>query len=136
MKELAAQTNTATEDIRNKISAIQHSSDMTIEEIKEISTVMDSVNAIVVKISDAIEEQAGTTKEITSNVGSVSKGIEIMTNNLTSATELTSNVSQDISQVNLTSDHVQTTSSQIEDNSKTLDSLAGDLQELVKHFRV
>ncbi len=136
VKELAAQTNEATEDIRHKIQAIQRSSEMTIQEIREISTVMNKVNETVVKITDAIEEQAKTTREITGNVATVAGGIENMTSTVSTAARMTAQVSDNITRVNQTSDQVQNTSSQIEASSKTLAVLAGDLQQLVEQFRI
>ncbi|MCK5520518.1 MAG: CZB domain-containing protein, partial [Candidatus Marinimicrobia bacterium] len=68
VKELAKQTNDATEDISVKIAAIQGSTDNTIEEINTISTVMGSVSEIITTIATAVEEQNVTTREIATNI--------------------------------------------------------------------
>ena len=110
VKELAGQTNKATGDIREKITAIQQSSNIAITEISEITRVISEINSIVVVIAGAVEEQAVTTKQITEDINSVSGGIEGMTQHVDSATEISDSVALDI-------DHVKTTSKSIGEGS-------------------
>ncbi len=136
VKELASQTNQATEDIRQKIEAIQQSSEMTIAEIQEIATIINDINAIVVVIAGAVEEQAVTTTQITEDIGSVSGGIEDMNQNVSSATDIATSVAEDISVVNQTSSHVQSGSGLIKTSASELESLAENLQTLVGKFKL
>jgi methyl-accepting chemotaxis protein len=136
VKELASQTNTATSNIRNKIEAIQQSSNTSIKEIHKIQDVMESVNAIVVNIAGAVEEQTVTSQDITGNITSVSSGIEKMTQNVDHATGITSMVTDDISLVNSTSANIQHGSTHIKKSSTELAALATELQKLVGQFRV
>jgi methyl-accepting chemotaxis protein len=136
VKELAKQTNQATEDIRHKIHAIQQSSDMTIGAIEEISQVINNINSIVVVIAGAVEEQAVTTTQISQDIGSVSSGIEDMNRHVSSATEIMETVSEDIRVVNLTSDQVQNGSTQIKKSAEDLSRLAGELKTLVGKFNL
>jgi methyl-accepting chemotaxis protein len=134
VKELAKQTNQATEDIREKIAAIQQSSDMTITAIEEISQVINDINSIVVVIAGAVEEQAVTTDQIAQDIASVSTGIEDMNKNVASATEIVESVSGDIGVVGTTSNQVQNGSSQIKKSAEDLKRLAGELKTLVGKF--
>ncbi len=134
VKELASQTNSATGNIRNKIMAIQKSSDMTIAEISEIAKVINDINSIVVMIAGAVEEQAVTTQQISEDIGSVSAGIEDMNSTVDSASQVAESVSSDISVVNSTSNNVQTGSTQIAENATELAKLADELQILVGKF--
>ncbi len=134
VKELASQTNKATEDIRQKITAIQQSSDMTITAIEEISQVINNINSIVVVIAGAVEEQAVTTTQIAHDIGSVSSGIEEMNRNVTSTTEIAQIVSADIKVVDQTSSQVQNGSTQIKNSAENLSRLAGELKTLVGKF--
>ena len=136
VKELASQTNAATGDIRSKIEAIQHSSDTSIERINKIQEVMENVNAIVVNIAGAVEEQTVTSQDITGNITSVSSGIEEVTKNVEQASEITSTVTEDISQVNSTSVNIQQGSTHIKKSSTELAELATELQKLVGQFRM
>ena len=134
VKELASQTNRATEDIRQKIAAIQQSSDMTITAIEEISQVINDINSIVVVIAGAVEEQAVTTDQIAQDIASVSMGIEDMNKNVTSATEIVESVAGDIGVVNTTSNQVQNGSAQIKKSAEALKQLSGELKTLVGKF--
>jgi methyl-accepting chemotaxis protein len=136
VKELASQTNKATEDIRQKIAAIQQSSDTTITAIEEISQVINNINAIVVVIAGAVEEQAVTTSQITQDIGSVSTGIEDMNRNVSSATEIVEIVSEDIGVVSATSNQVQNGSAQIKRSAEGLKKLAEELKTLVGRFNI
>jgi methyl-accepting chemotaxis protein len=136
VKELAKQTNQATGDIREKIAAIQQSSDMTITAIEEISQVINDINSIVVVIAGAVEEQAVTTTQITQDIGSVSTGIEDMNKNVSLATEIVGSVTEDIGVVNTTSNQVKDGSSQIKKSAEDLKKLAGELKTLVGRFNL
>jgi len=134
VKELAKQTNMATGDIRQKIEAIQLSSEMTIAEIKEISGIINDINSIVVVIAGAVEEQAVTTRQITEDISSVSGAIDDMTKTVGSAAETAKTVSHDIETVNTTSNNVRNDSLHIKGKAGELDQLAKELQTLVAKF--
>jgi len=136
VKELAHQTNKATGDIREKIAAIQKSSDMTITAIEEISQVIDSINSIVVVIAGAVEEQSVTTNEIAQVVAAVAVGLEDMNKDVASATENVESASEDVKMVSATSNQVQNGSSQIKNSADALKKLAGELKTLVGKFNL
>jgi methyl-accepting chemotaxis protein len=71
VKQLATQTNNATDDIRLKISSMQSSTNNTIGEIKHISGVITSVDEIVSSIAASVEEQSVTTRDISCTIGNV-----------------------------------------------------------------
>jgi methyl-accepting chemotaxis protein len=136
VKELAKQTNDATGNIRSQIEAIQQTSDKSIGEIQLISSVMDNINAIVVNIAGAVEEQTATSHDIAGNINNVAIGIKEMTENLNSATAVTNKVAEDVLQVNATSKSVKQGSSHIQESAARLASLADDLHGLVGQFRI
>lgn len=136
VKELAGQTNRATEDIREKITAIQQSSNMAIAEISEITRIISEINSIVVVIAGAVEEQAVTTKQITEDINSVSGGIEGMTQHVDSATEISDSVAMDIDHVKTTSKSIGEGSHHIQENVTGLEKLAEELNGLVSQFKL
>jgi methyl-accepting chemotaxis protein len=71
VKQLATQTNSATDDIRLKISSMQSSTHNTIAEINHISGVITSVDDIVSSIAASVEEQSVTTRDISNTIGNV-----------------------------------------------------------------
>jgi methyl-accepting chemotaxis protein len=81
VKELAKQTAQATEEIGQKIGAIQVDTKDAVQAIGEISTIINQINDISNTIASAVEEQTVTTTEIGRNVQEAAKGSgEIATN--------------------------------------------------------
>lgn len=76
VKELAKQTAKATEDITNKISAIQKDTQGAVEAIGGISKAMEKLNTISGAIAAAVEEQTATTNEVSRVIGESKKGVE------------------------------------------------------------
>ncbi len=76
VKELAKQTAKATEDITNKIGAIQKDTNGAVEAIGGISKAMEKLNSISGAIAAAVEEQTATTNEVSRVIGESKKGVE------------------------------------------------------------
>lgn len=76
VKELAKQTAKATDDITNKIGAIQHDTKSAISAIADISQSVEKLNSISGVIAAAVEEQSATTNEISRVVVQSKKGVE------------------------------------------------------------
>ena len=75
VKELAKQTAKATEDIGQKIDAIQGDTKGAVKAIEEIGTIINQINDISNSIASAVEEQTVTTNEIGRSVTEASKGV-------------------------------------------------------------
>ena len=91
VKQLASETGRATEEITNKIQSIQSRTGDAVEAIREISGVMDRINAISEGIAGAVEEQSAAVGEIAQNAGQAARGTEEMARSIA---EVTSAVSQ------------------------------------------
>ena len=74
VKELAKETARATEDISQKIEAIQTDTRGAVSAINEISSVINRINDFQNMIATAVEEQTATTNEINRNVLEASRG--------------------------------------------------------------
>ena len=74
VKELAKETAAATEDIGQKIVAIQGDAQAAVGAIDEISTVIARISDIQNTIASAVEEQTATTNEITRHVTEAATG--------------------------------------------------------------
>jgi methyl-accepting chemotaxis protein len=80
VKELAKQTAKATDDITNRINAIQGDSKDAVSAINGISTVIEKLNSISVSIAAAVEEQTATANEVARVVKESNKGVEEIAN--------------------------------------------------------
>jgi methyl-accepting chemotaxis protein len=82
VKELAKETAKATEEIGQKIEAIQADTKGAVQAIGEISAIINQINDISNNIASAVEEQTVTTNEIARNVSEAAKGTEEIAKNI------------------------------------------------------
>jgi len=121
VKELAKQTAKATEDISQKIEAIQGDTKGAVEAIATIGTVINQINDISNTIATAVEEQNATTNEMSRNVGEAARGASEIVKNITGVAEA-----------------AQSTSHGAHDSQQAAQSLAkmsNELRELVGQFK-
>jgi methyl-accepting chemotaxis protein len=69
VKELARQTDSATEEIRSKVEGMQNNTQDAVNAIKIIVKVIEEINGIMVTMASSVEEQTATTNEISKNIG-------------------------------------------------------------------
>ena len=136
IKELAKQTAEATLEIRQKIEAIQGSTDLTITEINEIHSIINETNDIVSTIATAVEEQSVSTTEISTNVAQAAEGISEVNENVSNSSSVSSEISQEISIVSNVAGQVQKNSNKINKQSGDLQSLADQLSSIVNQFKL
>jgi methyl-accepting chemotaxis protein len=94
VKELAKQTATATEDISQKIEAIQTDTKGSVVAIERISKIINQINDIQNTIASAVEEQTATTNEIARNAGEAAKGSTEISKNITSVSQAAKNTTE------------------------------------------
>jgi methyl-accepting chemotaxis protein len=82
VKELARQTAKATEEISEKIGAIQSSTGIAVTAIGSIGERIGKINEIATTIAGAVEEQTAATNEISRNVAEAAKGTSEVTSNI------------------------------------------------------
>ncbi|OYP31703.1 methyl-accepting chemotaxis protein [Rhodopirellula sp. MGV] len=88
VKELAAQTGTATEDIVRRIEAIQGDTMEATDAIELVSDIISQINESQNAIAGAVEEQTAMTAEISNNVADLADGNNMIANTVLSLTEL------------------------------------------------
>ncbi len=121
VKELAKETAKATEDISQKIEAIQSDTHGAVQAIAEISEIINRINDISNTIASAVEEQTATTNEIGRNVTEAAKG----------STEIAENITG----VATAAQSTASGASNSREASTQLSSMAADLQKLVSGFK-
>jgi len=94
VKELAKQTAQATEDIGQKITAIQTDTSGAVAAIQTISGVIDRINDISATIAAAVEEQSATTNEMTRNVNEAAQGAGGISGNVETVARTAETMSQ------------------------------------------
>ncbi|MEV4638835.1 methyl-accepting chemotaxis protein [Actinoplanes sp. NPDC049548] len=122
VKDLAQETAKATEEISNRIQAIQTDTSAAVEAIGEIAAVIERINAYSDTIASAVEEQTATTSEIGRSVAEAAGG----------STEIARTISG-------VAEAAQSTNDGVNESRRTageLARLAEELQSLVAQFRV
>jgi methyl-accepting chemotaxis protein len=87
VKELAAETARATEEISSMIRGIQSDTAHSVDAIGRISQTIARINEIQISISSAVEEQSATTIQVTQTVSEVSDGAEQISRHIGVAAE-------------------------------------------------
>jgi methyl-accepting chemotaxis protein len=82
VKELAKQTAKATEEIGQKIDAIQADTKGAVKAIEEIDAIIHQINEISDSIAAAVEQQTVTTKEIGRSVHEAAGGVDDIAKNI------------------------------------------------------
>lgn len=136
IKELAQQTSTATEDIRQRISSVQNSSADGISEIGRISAVIHEVSEIVSSIAAAIEEQAASTKAIASNISEASAGVGSANSQVSRSSQASQEIAREIGGVDQAAGAMAAGSDAVRISARQLLEVASQLQSTVSQFRV
>ncbi len=94
VKELAKQTAKATEEISQKIEAIQGVTKGAVTAIEEIGTIINQINDISNSIASAVEEQTVTTNEIGRSVTEAAQGVNDIAKNISGVATAAKNTTQ------------------------------------------
>ncbi|HLM05726.1 MAG TPA: HAMP domain-containing methyl-accepting chemotaxis protein [Blastococcus sp.] len=122
VKELAQETARATEDISQRVQAIQADTAGAVDAISQISTVIGEINDFQATIATAVEEQTATTNEMNRNVAEAATGTQGIAAAITGLAAGT-----------------QETNQRVADAQRAAGELArmsGELQEAVARFTV
>jgi len=120
VKELAKETAKATEEIGQKIEAIQTDTKGAVQAIGEVSSIINQINDISNNIASAVEEQTVTTNEIGRNVNEAAKG--------------TSEIAKNIGGVAIAAQNTTRGASDMQKAAQSLSGMAAELQGLVSKF--
>ena len=121
VKELAKDTAKATEDISQKIEAIQGDTKGAVEAISQISDIINQINDISNTIASAVEEQTATTNEIARNVQEAARGASEVADNIGAVAQAAGSTTQG-------ANDTQTASGE-------LARMAAELQKIVGKFK-
>jgi len=94
VKELAKQTAKATEEISQKIEAIQGVTKGAVTAIEEIGAIINQINDISNSIASAVEEQTVTTNEIGRSVTEAAQGVNDISKNIAGVATAARNTTQ------------------------------------------
>jgi methyl-accepting chemotaxis protein len=120
VKELAKETAKATEDIGQKIEAIQTDTRGAVAAIGQISNIINQINDIQNTIASAVEEQTATTNEISRNVAEAAKGSAEIAQNITGVAQAAQETSQGVQEMKRAAEQVTRMASELQKLSSAL----------------
>lgn len=121
VKELAHETGRATEDIRQKIDAIQEDTGEAVDAIVKIGVIINKISDFQNTIASAVEQQTSTTCEISRNVCEAAVG--------------SSEIAQNITQVVSAAESTAEGAGNMQMSAQELARMAADLRSLVEQYR-
>ncbi|MDK9708092.1 MAG: methyl-accepting chemotaxis protein [Desulforhopalus sp.] len=136
IKELAKQTAAATQSIKQQIWDMQETTSTTVQEIKQITEVINGINEIVAVISSAVGEQSSATQEIANNIAQASQGMGEVNENVSQSSVVAASITKDIADVNTASNEISENSSHVQASAESLQELASVLRRIVDNFKI
>ena len=121
VKNLAAQTASATENISNQINDVQSATSSAVSTIASIGETIKQVNDISQVIAVAIEEQGAATGEIARNIMQATDGTNLVSSNIVSVSE----------SAHSTEGSAQEIEASIDNLNQQLDTLRGTVDQFI-----
>ena len=122
VKELARATSEATQDISQRIEAIQADTGSAVDAISEITSIINTINELQTTIASAVEEHTASTRTISLSVAEVADG--------------SAGLAASIAAVGEAAFHTRSGAQESQDAAGTMSLLAADLKGLVGRFRL
>jgi methyl-accepting chemotaxis protein len=92
VKSLATQTAKATDEIRNQINSVQHSTGDAVTAISAITETITAINEISTVIASAVEEQSAVTAEMSENMRVAAEGVDAISSSMTGIAKSVSDI--------------------------------------------
>ncbi len=122
VKDLAQQTNKATEDISKRLQAMQHNTGDAVQKIEQVGLIVNEVNEMVTTIAAAVEEQNVTTRDVAHSIAQ--------------AAQATGSIAEDMQKFSNTSEVVEQNSAELQRDAVTFDEVNRNLTRLIEKFKV
>ncbi len=120
VKNLAAQTEKATQEIGTLIASVQQTSTQTVGAIEEITQAISGIHEIASTIASAVEQQNAATSEISTNTERAAQGVQL--------------VSEGIEEVSSIARQNGKGAHEVQDSAEALGTRAMTLQNEVRRF--
>ena len=150
IKELANQSARAAENIARRIQGIQKNTKGAVRIIDDVSDIIGAINASVLVITNAVEQQSVTAEEVMSNVqnartgakniasaiAEVAKGANDMSGNASEAVRGADEAASNIQRISQAAKETNSGAKQVNNSAEELARIAVQLEEMVGRFRV
>lgn len=136
IKELARQTTDSADHIRQRIAAIQTSTDSAQHVVEDIVSVIEEVGEIIGTIATSIDEQATATREIVQNIAEATLGVQNVNMLVAESATVSQTIAHDIAEVHSTTADMTAASKDVNAGAENLSQLSTQLGDIVRRFRL
>ncbi|HDS16439.1 MAG TPA: methyl-accepting chemotaxis protein [Proteobacteria bacterium] len=136
IKALAMQTAGATDEITAKVRGIQGFTEVTKQDIVQISEIIKEINNLVNEIATAVNEQSQATQEIADSVSESSQEMADVNDNISQGSQVATEVAKDISAVSHSANELDDGGRELLTFSKQLSKLADQFNSSMNQFKL
>lgn len=136
VKDLAAQTAKATEEIKSRVDSIQGETQASLGQIRDTVETIEEMKESSLAIASAVQEQSATTAEIARSLQTASQSARNIAHNVEEASKAANEISFNIQGVSTAAQTTASGATQTSSSAVTLSRLAERLQGMVAKFRV
>nr|WP_319393910.1 methyl-accepting chemotaxis protein [uncultured Desulfobacter sp.] len=136
IKDLAQKTTEATMEIKQHVQGIQNSTKQVLEEISEITQLIDNVDKRAESMVESLGVQSGKTNEISDNISSVLVGIKEITDRITENTVFSTRITEQSGMLTQGSAVTSRESLNVKGKSDELNEIASKLFHTVEQFQL
>ncbi|RZU51543.1 methyl-accepting chemotaxis protein [Krasilnikovia cinnamomea] len=122
VKDLAQETARSTEDIANRVEAIQRDTNKAVEAIASITTIIGQISEYQTTIASAVEEQTATSQEINRSVSDAAGASAGIASNVSAVASASQVASSGVIQTHVAAEQVA--------------QMSNDLKQLVSRFTI
>ncbi len=136
VKDLAAQTAKATDEIKTRVDAIQSETKSSLVQIEDTVKTIEEMKESSMAIASAVQEQSVTTAEISQSLLVASSAARDIAKHVEEASKAAGEISMNIMGVNSAAQSTAAGATQTSASATHLSDLAERLQEMVGKFKV
>ncbi|MDI6100978.1 methyl-accepting chemotaxis protein [Actinoplanes sp. NEAU-A12] len=114
VKDLAQETAKATEDISERVQAIQADTSGAVTAIGEITEIIERINGLQLTIASAVEEQTATTQEMNRTLTEAANGAGDIAATIGSVSDATRRTTDTVGETQHAADDLSTTAAQLQ----------------------
>jgi methyl-accepting chemotaxis protein len=135
VKNLAHQTQGATEQIGMKINQIQLAVQSTIDDMAAVSKVVGQIQGVVDTIASTVEEQSISTREIATRASEVSSEVKKVERSVEMGARAADRITQNVSGMDTVATGLQQSGSRLEETAHALGQLVAGLELGISRFK-
>jgi len=134
IKELASETSKATQEIKKQIGKIHASTSGSVEQIKDVSSIINDMDKAVSAIAAAIEEQVSATRDIATNISEASAGIDDVASHAARTMQTTRSFTNETIEISQAGEEMKSNSQKVKDQADDLNRMSSELKKLMAQF--